>query len=103
MNAPLSRVVLDVHDVERLSAFYQDAFALSVVEHIKSETSDLQNSGVPEFCHCQFAQVGNIRLAHSGVPEFWNFWMDTNRKYPICAVKPGGRLFPDDTLGDAGR
>jgi hypothetical protein len=73
MNAPLSRVVLDVHDVERLSAFYQDAFALSVVEHIKSETSDLQNSGVPEFCHCQFAQVGNIRLAHSGVPEFWHF------------------------------
>jgi catechol-2,3-dioxygenase len=44
MNASLSRVILNVHDVERLSAFYQDAFALSVVEHIKSETSDLRRS-----------------------------------------------------------
>ncbi len=44
MNASLSRVILNVHDVERLSAFYQDAFALSVVEHIKSETSDLRCS-----------------------------------------------------------
>jgi hypothetical protein len=38
MNASLSRVILNVHDV------YQDAFALSVVEHIKSETSDLRCS-----------------------------------------------------------
>jgi catechol-2,3-dioxygenase len=44
MNASLSRVILNVHDVERLSAFYQEAFALSVVEHIKSETSDLRCS-----------------------------------------------------------
>ena len=65
MNAPLSRVVLDVHDVERLSAFYQDAFALSVVEHIKSETSDLMNSGVSECWHFTWTQIGNIQFAWS--------------------------------------
>ena len=63
MNASLNRVILNVHDVERLSAFYQDAFALSVVEHIKSETSDCQNSGVPEFWHFTWTQIGNILFA----------------------------------------
>jgi hypothetical protein len=29
MNASLSRVILNVHDVERLSAFCQDAFAFA--------------------------------------------------------------------------
>jgi hypothetical protein len=38
----------------------------------KSEISDFQNSGVP---------------------EFWHFYMDANRKHPICVVKPEGRLF----------
>jgi hypothetical protein len=36
-----------------------------------------QNWGVPEFCHCQFAQIGNIRFA---------------------VVKPEGRLFRDHAL-----
>jgi predicted enzyme related to lactoylglutathione lyase len=42
MHASLSRVILYVHDVERLSAFYQNAFALSVVEHIKDEWAVLK-------------------------------------------------------------
>lgn len=33
----LSRIILYVQDVERLSRFYQDAFALPLVEHIDGE------------------------------------------------------------------
>jgi hypothetical protein len=72
MNASLSRVILNVHDVKRLSAFYQHVFALSAVERIKSETSDFQNSGVPEFWHFTWTQIGNIRFACSSPRAgFW--------------------------------
>src|ERR1700686_2853934 len=36
---------------------------LALLHGRKSETSDFQNSGVP---------------------EFWHFYMDANRKHPIC-------------------
>jgi hypothetical protein len=36
--------------------------AIRVVD-TKKDPAFPQNSGVPEFCHRQFAQVGNIRLA----------------------------------------
>ena len=54
MNASLSRVILNVHDVERLSAFYQDAFALSAVEHIKDEwgSSGPARSFAPSAAYC---------------------------------------------------
>ncbi len=42
MSASLNRIILYVQDVERLSAFYQDAFSLSVVEHIESEWAVLK-------------------------------------------------------------
>jgi hypothetical protein len=39
------------------------------------------------------AQFGNIRLARSGVPEFWHFYLDADQKHPIWVVKPEGKLF----------
>jgi predicted enzyme related to lactoylglutathione lyase len=37
MSIGLTRIILYVHDVERLSAFYREAFGLTVVEHIADE------------------------------------------------------------------
>src|SRR5260370_35665581 len=35
---------------------------------------------------------------NSGVPAFWHFYMDANRKHPICGGQAEGRLFRDHAL-----
>jgi predicted enzyme related to lactoylglutathione lyase len=65
MNASLSRIILYVHDVERLSAFYQNAFALTVVEHIKDEWAVLKAGA----CEIALHRVGKAyRVAD---PSAW--------------------------------
>jgi predicted enzyme related to lactoylglutathione lyase len=42
VQASLERIILYVHDVEKLATFYSDAFDLSVVEEIKGEWAVLK-------------------------------------------------------------
>jgi catechol-2,3-dioxygenase len=49
MDLSLSRIILYVQDVERLAAFYKDAFGLPIVEEIKGEWAVLRAG------HCELA------------------------------------------------
>jgi hypothetical protein len=79
MNASLSRIILYVQDVERLSTFYQDAFQLPVVETIKGEWAALR-VGV---CELALHRVGKpYRVADAST---WK--VETNAKMVILVTR----------------
>jgi predicted enzyme related to lactoylglutathione lyase len=61
MTVSLARVILYVHDVERLSAFYREAFAFEVVEVIAGEWTVLKAGP----CELALHRVG---AAYRGAP-----------------------------------
>lgn len=54
MPVQLGRIILYVHDVERLSAFYREAFAFALVQHIPGEWAVLDAGG----CELALHRVG---------------------------------------------
>ena len=69
----------------------------------KSETSDFGYSGVPEFGHRQFAQVGNIRLArlHAGYARWhWRRRDGKGRLYERRLARSPGATHEEGGTGN---
>lgn len=61
MGVQLSRIILYVHDVERLSEFYRQAFALPLVQHIPGEWAVLKAGA----CELALHRVGAAYRSNS--------------------------------------
>jgi len=80
MRIALNRIVLYVQDVDRLAAFYRDAFGLSVVEEIEGERAVLDAGP----CQLALHRVGKAHRAAD--PASWQ--VENNVKLVLTVDRP---------------
>jgi len=84
MSAGLTRIILYVQDVERLSDFYRQAFAFPLTQHIAGEWAVLQAGA----CELALLQVG---AQYRSPPGGWR-GDNNNAKIVLSVDRPVGEM-----------